>query len=558
MAGGKLPPRQKMIGMMYLVLTALLAMNVSKDILTAFVIVNEGLERTNTNFGVKNNKSYQDFKAALDKDQAKTKPYYDKAMQVKKLATELVEHIEKLKKHLIKETDKIEEQAKADTMTLEYVEAKDNYDIPTAILIGSEPATPSTGEYSALELKGKIEAYRSALVKMFDDQNLFLGGVKKEMESKIMAGLALPDGDENGVPTKWEVINFFHLPIAGVVTNLSAIQASVRNAESEAVQTLLNAVKGKDFTFDKLTAKVIAPSSLLTQGDEYKADVLLVAYNSTSSPKIYLCAVDTTKNEDTDPRINKGDTGKELPVESGMGKYKAASSGIGEQKWSGVIQVEKPGGGFKYYPFAQSYMVQPPALVVSPTKMNVFYIGVDNPVDISVPGYGPESLVATISAGSISPDPAKKGSYIVKVPTGTKEATINVAVKQAKGTKQMGSGIKFRVKTIPNPVAKVQGKMNGESAPKGLLTMADGGIAAVMENFDFELNPKPVVVSFKLAVVVSGEFKDKAVSGNKFGSEVAGMLKSVKAGARVSFEEVKIKMPDGSIRNAGTVTLKVS
>jgi gliding motility-associated protein GldM len=108
MSGGKETPRQKMIGMMYLVLTALLAMNVSKSILDAFVIVNEGLERTNENFDKKNAKLYSDFKGALDKDPNKTKPYYDRAQKAKKLAKELNEYIEKIKKHVIEKTDKKE------------------------------------------------------------------------------------------------------------------------------------------------------------------------------------------------------------------------------------------------------------------------------------------------------------------------------------------------------------------------------------------------------------------------------------------------------------------
>jgi len=99
-------PRQKMIGMMYLVLTALLAMNVSKDVLNAFVVVNAGLEETNKNFGLKNGKTYSDFKKALDKEEKKTRPYYDLAMKAKKYSDDLVTYIDEMKKHLIMETDK--------------------------------------------------------------------------------------------------------------------------------------------------------------------------------------------------------------------------------------------------------------------------------------------------------------------------------------------------------------------------------------------------------------------------------------------------------------------
>jgi gliding motility-associated protein GldM len=557
MAGGKLPPRQKMIGMMYLVLTALLAMNVSKDILSAFVIVNEGLERTNENFGKKNSKTYADLSKAMKDDPAKAKPYHDRAMQVKKLSKELVEYIEKLKIHLVKETDKIELQAVADTTKLANVNAKDNYDKPTEILIGSEPAAPKTGEFTALELKGKIEAYKTALKKFFaDDKDAkFLPGVKKDMETKIDGGLAMPDGVENGVPAKWEIINFYHLPIAGVVTNLSAIQASVQNAEADAIQTLLASIKGLDFTFDRLEAKVIAPSSYLIQGEEYKADVLLVASNSTSSPDIFVCPVDTTKGEKEDPRLSKGNPGQKLTVEGGVGKYKVGTGSTGEQKWSGVIQVKDAAGGIKYYPFASSYVVAPPALVVSPTKMNVFYIGVDNPVDISVPGYANDNVVPNPSGCTLVPDPTKKGSYLARCVTGTKEASVSVSVKQGGSTKPLQGAVKFRVKSLPNPVAKVAGKRSGDAVSKALLA-ASQGVAAVMEGFEFDLRVS--VSSFSMVATVKGETAVKPATGNKFTPEQLTLINSLKANSRVTFEDIKVRMPDGSVRTLDSITLKIS
>lgn len=555
MAGGKETPRQKMIGMMYLVLTAMLALNVAKSILDAFVIVNEGLERTNKNFENKNQKLYTDFKAALDKDQIKTQPYYDRAQKAKKYSAELDEYIEKVKKHVIEKTDK-KEKAIADTLSLKYVEAKDNYDIPTEVLIGSEPARPKDGELTALDLKKRVAKYREDMTKLFDDQKLFLPADKKDMETKLKSGLDLPDGVENGVKAGWEIINFYHMPLAAVITNLTALQSQVLNAEVDVVTKLLSSVSAGDFKFDKLQAKVIAPSSVVIQGDEYKADVLLVASNSSSNPKILLCAVDTSKNDgETDPRLNKSDPGKEIPVSGGVGKYKTGTGATGEQKWSGVIQVEKPGGGFNYYPFASSYIVTPPALVVSPTKMNVLYVGVDNPVDISVPGYAPDLITPSITGGTISPDPAKKGSYIIKCAKGTKDASISVAVKQGGTNKTIPGGFKFRVKPLPDPIAKIGGQESGGVVSKSLL-MASGGVAAVMKNFDFDL--KVTVSSYSVALNVGGEFKSASAQGYAYSGEVSALLSKVKNNGRVIFEDIKVRMPDGTVRTLPPVTLKIN
>jgi len=214
MASGKLPPRQKMIGMMYLVLTALLAMNVSKDILDAFVVVNEGLEHTNHSFDDKNRITYDAFKKAMndEKSKAKAQPYNDMAMKVQKLSKEMNDYIDKLKVHLVMNTDKCpEDSAKVWAVNLKSVKSKDNYDIPTHILIGDglENPHPATVPNSASELEAKLNKYREDVLAIFNDPKKFEynKNVKKDMANRV--GLVLRGGLENGVQTSWAGINFY-------------------------------------------------------------------------------------------------------------------------------------------------------------------------------------------------------------------------------------------------------------------------------------------------------------------------------------------------------------
>jgi len=170
MSGGKETPRQKMIGMMYLVLTALLAMNVSKDILNAFVIINEGLQVTNENFMAKNEFTYAQFEKAKANDPAKVAEFYNKAFRAKGLSDEIYLHIEELKKYLIAVTagnSSIEEVEDDSLFNLRNVDSKDNYDIPTLWLVGSDPHAPKEGEWSALELKSKISSTTHNLYFLF-------------------------------------------------------------------------------------------------------------------------------------------------------------------------------------------------------------------------------------------------------------------------------------------------------------------------------------------------------------------------------------------------------
>jgi gliding motility-associated protein GldM len=531
MAGGKETPRQKMIGMMYLVLTALLAMNVSKDILNAFVVVNSGLQKTNENFATKNNKTYSDFEAANAKDPAKTKPYYELAQQTRKECDALVKYIDDIKRKVIMETDKKDDKAADSLMrALQYVDSKDNYDVPTHIMIGDDPANPKGGEHTAKELREKINALRTSLVKKFENKELFLPNDAKEMES-------------------WENGNFYHLPLAAVITNLSKIQADIKNAEADVINKLLSAVKGKDFTFDKLVAKVIAPSSYIMQGEEYKADVLLVAFNSTQSPKVILGEVDTTiRDESKNPLKGPGDSTK-VEVAGGMGHYTVQASGEGLQKWGGAIKVEKPGGGFNYYPFQAEYMVARPAAAVFLEKMNVFYIGVDNPVTITAAGVAPENLTISMAGGTFS---GSKGKGIVRV-TGGSEASINVGAKFGTSSKQMGT-FKFRVKRVPDPVAYVAGKKGDDIVSKGEV-MSIQGVLAKLENFDFDL--KFDVISFDMSMNLKGSFVTESSQTNRLTPNMASLLKNAGTGTKIYFENIRAKGPDGTVRKIPGVNLKV-
>src|SRR5688572_6763268 len=303
MAGGNLSPRQKMIGMMYLVLTALLAMNISKDILNAFVIINDGLEVTNKNFYTKNALAYDQFTKAKNDNPVKVTPFYNKAIQARTYADDLVKHIEMLKRHLIQETEKIE-KAQADTTKLSSVNSKDNYDIPTHILIG-EPSNPNKGQWSAADLKQRINKTRT----------LLLGLVDKKNRGQMKIGLNTPDfGMMNGVNETWETGNFYHTPLAASITILSKLQSDVRNAEFDVVKELYSAVDASDFKFDTLAAKIIPNSNYVLIGDEYKADVFVAAFSTTQNPEVLVGTVDTSNFTFK----GKADS---VFVEKGVGKY---------------------------------------------------------------------------------------------------------------------------------------------------------------------------------------------------------------------------------------------
>jgi len=531
MSGGKETPRQKMIGMMYLVLTALLALNVSKEILQAFVTVEGGLNTTNTNFDSKNGVLYAKFEKAMVDNKTKTKPFYDKALIVKKSADELCKLVDGLKSDLYLNVEKLASKAVADTFHLNDSESKDNFDIPTNYMLGADPEKPGADAHS-VPLKNALIKFRKDLIDI----------VPAKERSSLKLGLKTDDVKDNeGEIVSWEFYNFDHTTLAATMCILAGIKNDVKNAESDVVGLLLKEIDASDFKFDVITAKVVAPTSYVVLGDEYTADIFVAAYSSTTNPEVLVGDVDTAT------RTIRG-TPEIVPVDAGLGKYTHKATSEGLQTWSGLINVKAPDGTIKPYAFSSSYMVAKPSFAVSPTKMNVFYIGVDNPVDISAAGVAPTSVVATLSGdGSISNK--GQGHYEVRVRSGTK-CTVNVAAKDPKTgvTKSIGPGLEFRVKKVPSPNAKFAGIVGDGSVSKGVIQAA-GGVFADLSDFVFDL--KFPVKAWTLSMNVNGLFLDETAKGPGLTSGMKAMISKAKKGSRILIENVHVEAPDGDRKITG-------
>jgi gliding motility-associated protein GldM len=322
----------------------------------------------------------------------------------------------------------------------------------------------------------------------------------------------------------------------------------VKNAEGDAVNELFGSVNASDFKFDKLTAKIVAPTSYVFTGDRYTADVFVAAYNSTQNPTIYLGDFDTIKPYKL---LSGSIDSTSVKVVSGLGKYDVQAASTGLQKWAGLIRVKKPDGVFESYPFKGEYMVAAPSAAVFLEKMNVFYIGVDNPITISAAGVAPSNLSPSLTGGTMRAN-GKAGSYIVNVTAGA-EATLNIGAKLNGGNKSMGS-FKFRIKRVPDPVCYV-GSLKADGSMTKSELMGQAGVFAKMENFDFDL--KFSVVSFVLSISINGVFVEKKSMGPVITKEMKKMMGGAKPGNRVFFEQVTVKGPDGTLRKIPGVNIKV-
>ncbi|HRH70705.1 MAG: gliding motility protein GldM [Flavobacteriales bacterium] len=546
MASGKQTPRQAMINMMYLVLTALLALNVSKEILDSFVTVNNGLENTKLSLNDKMTAQYSSFESYAKENAAKYGAAWNEAKKIKTAGAELIAYIDSIKAKAIIAAEGIPFDSvvlgDGRIMDLQKVNKKDSHDELTNLLIGDEPAKPKDGPFSATELRTKLEAFRDMVKNSRKDD--------KDLSAAMDRIFDFSDRlDASGTNNNWQSINFYHVPLAAGITILSKIQSDVRNAEGEVVKRMMDAVEGKSFKFNKLTTIVKPLSSYVTVGSKYTAEIFLGAYDDQNAPEVFIAGPGATV--DTVAKKINGEAIK-LPMNGAKAQLEQMASGAGLKTVKGIIKFKPVGGEETTEVFETTYEVAAPSLVVSPLKMNVFYRGVDNPVSVSVSGYSNKDIAATVTNGALT---KSADGYIMR-PGKDAEATIGATVTNPDGSKKAMPGMKFRVKNVPNPRPYFGGKsVDDENIKKAELTAAAGVIAKMI---DFEFDLKFEVVEYKVTMIVGGTPLEKMTKGAAVSGDMKEMFAKAKPGQKIYIEQIKARGPDGTVRNLGSLSFKVT
>ena len=554
MAGYKETPRQKMISMMYLVLYALLALNVSKEVLNAFIVVNESMESTNVSTAAKIDDAYAKFKLQNQLNPEKVGPYFKQAEVIRANAEKLIQYIDTLKLELVKVSerkpideimqlyykDTIINGEKTKYLMLEKVETKDKYDATTHYMVGTGDK-PGVGE--AYVLSKKMHDYRQLILKTMNlpDNSRKVGLITNEPGTVYK--------DKDGQKQDWEQHNFYFTILAADITILNRIIGEVQTAEYNAMNYLYGSVSETDFKFNKVAAKVIPRSTYVLQGQQYQADVLVAAYDEKTKITIkVLPGADTLT-----PKNEK----KAMVIEgqAGMGKLEFPAKKVGLQKYAGVIEMIDPKTNkLKPYHFKGAYIVAPPALTVAPLKMNVLYIGIDNPVSISAAGIPDEKIRPSIDLGTLKRGPEGK-DWIVRInkaPKGVRKAYISATAKILNKELPLGK-VEFRVKRVPTPTAQIAGQSDGQIDKNRLL--AAGAIIPNMRDFEFEVYYQ--VTGYTFGTIINGDYIPKNVKGNRFTKEIVNIIKNGKRKQKFFFDNIRAKGPDGTIRSLNPISLEL-
>lgn len=517
-------PRQKMIQMMYLVYTAMLALNVSAEILNAFVVVDDTLV-TSTNIAANQNANdYQWFIAQKTILGAKVDEAYGKAQILKKESNAMVKYIEKMRNDLIFAVDGdslVEVEGKKQLKRVGDIVRKDNFDIPTDYMINNGHAK---------ELKAEIKKFKANILKLAKKED------QKRLEEAIGLNVdATYTKDMNTV--SWEEHNFDHIIAAASATLLNKMIGEVKNAESVMLNYLKASISADDFKFDNVSGRSIPKSQMVFSGDSYEADIIVAAYDSKSTPEVYYkMGVDTLTEE------GLGGATK-LEGENGLVKLKIGTGGTGEQKYAGLIKIMDPNGQPKYYGFKDKYTVLTPSATIAADKMNVLYAGIANPVSVSGP-VAPDKL--SVSFPGCNASSQGGGKFNVSVPASLigKTVTATVAAKVGESTKTMGSTT-FRVKRVPDPRAVLGANIRGGKRPKAEI-LANPVIRATMGD-DFVYDLKWSVNSYRVILVVKGMEEPAIVcQGGALSEKAKAAIQKASANTVIYFSDIKVSSEAGS------------
>ena len=525
-----------MIAMMYLVLTALLALNVSKQMLDSFIVVNESMEDTNENFSAKIEDVYVEFNKQYALNPNKVEEFHSQAMAVQNLTSQLVNYIDSIKYQLIITTEnKVKTIEQAKTTPLADLKFKDSYTEPTRFFF--ERSTDGTNGRSG-DLKRAIDAFRTDMLAFMNEGN------ESDRLGLITEG---PYYDSDGKRLTWMQYFFQNKILASDITVLNKLIGEVKSAELDVVTYLFSSVTAEDFKFDAITARVIPKNTYILEGQEYEADILVAAYDTKQDPEVYvLQGVDKI----TDANFSRA---TKLNGETGGLKLKFRANREGTYKYAGIVRVTNPTGEVIDYPFNSDYIVAPPSLTVAATKMNVFYIGIDNPVAISVPGMADENISPSITTGALK-RAADGNGWIVNISDrDVRATTINARARYEGRMINIGSQ-DFRVKRLPDPVAEVAGIKAGNIDKNTML--AAGAVIPVMKDFQFDLHF--TVNSFTMGTIINGDWIPKNTRGNRFTPDMLNMIRNARRGQKFFLENIQATGPDGITRTLNPISLTIN
>ena len=498
MASGKQSPRQKMINLMYLVFIAMMALNMSKEVLTAFGMINESLAESNASVTERNAAAMAGLASKAEEQPVKYVPLKEKAEQIHTLTTGFTTYIDNLKEKALED---IEGEERQNYEAMDQSAKLDEY------LFSSGQPSEAGKEFLA-----EIEKYREGVAGILEDGfSQIASEVRREFSTD-------PIVDSEGVKRPWLSYNFEGFPLIASITKLTQLQGDAKAAENDALSAMLSGQLQSDVSLTNYEAIVIPDKTAFFSGEQF-------------SGKVVLGRVDPSLRFD-----NVVINGRDIEsTEAGQVQLQFPTGNVGEQKITGQLQF-KEGDSIVTIPVNSSYSVipKPNSAVISADKMNVVYRGVANPMTISIPGVG---NVSANAPGLRSTGGA--GNYIMDVTTlQAREVTINVS-GELPGGERVSDSKTFRVRDIPRPVGTVRGEDGTVRMQRQNLEIST--IGAALPDFEFDVDLR--VTGFKFRVPGQPTIQ---VRGQKLDQSAIGALRRAGRGETIQIFDVEAQLAGNS------------
>lgn len=492
-----------MINLMYVVLMAMLAMNVSTQVLDGFSIVDESLQRTTDNAVKENKNIYSDFEEQMKSNPEKVREWFQKATAVKRMSDSLYDFAQQLKVEIVREAD-------GDDGDIHNIDRKEDLEAASHVMLA-----PGTGK--GKKLFDAINSFRERILSMVTD----------EAQKKIIASNLTTQLPKNAkaLGKNWQEYMFEDMPAAAAVTLLTKLQSDVRYAEGEVLHTLVSNIDMKDIRVNKLSAFVIPNAQTIVRGDKFSAQIVMAAVDTTQQPQIYI-------------------GGRQMNLRNNT--YEIVTGKTGEFTLNGYITMQNGRGDVIRRDFSQKYSVVDPSATVSADLMNVLYAGYSNPISISIPGVPINKVSATMSGGTLQP--AGQGKYIARPAAVGKDVTINVMSLSTGQARQVGQ-FTFHVRKLPDPTAYIAigtNRYRGGGLTKASLMGVDGLKAAIDDGL---LDIQFKVLSFETVFFDNmGNAVPMASAGSQFSQRQKEAFRSLSRNRRFYISRVTAVGPDGITR----------
>jgi gliding motility-associated protein GldM len=422
MAGGKETPRQKLIGLMYLVLLALLALQVSSAIMEKFRFLDDSLQYANSEADENNVVLEKTIEKAVhdNGDKSSDIAVLNQALEVRKEAHEIKNYIDDVRQQIIKVTGGLGEDGS-------WTGAKSETEVES-FMIGSEGSKKGKG----YELQKKINAFCNYL------NNLKLTeGEGANAKLRVFADIALDGKDDKRLKGEqkrkdFAELNFAQTPMCAAMAVMSTIEAEVLKHESDALNLLAMKLGATDIKFDQVFGMYRADSRVVAAGTKYIAELFLAASSSSLKPRI---TVDGRTLE-----VDQEGRGK-LEFTATPGNYD--SDGNAKKSWNGVISFKNRGKDTSFMVKGE-YTVAQPVIQVQSGAVSALYANCGNPIQINVPALGSVYSPSFQATGAVIQTGSKKGEIYV-IPNSK-----SVTIKVSSGGNHIGN-VDFPVKPVPKP-----------------------------------------------------------------------------------------------------------